>query len=160
MAKPFKVDLTVFFTKGAKTLIGNYKRLLTLGRGVSQDFAPKKKVGNRKPWLINTGETHDKGFDSRAGKLRLIIFPSGKKHSGKTRYKTKSGFKTGQSKKPPTYRSLFRWHNRGKSSYNGQNYSGLFGMLPLGSDFNKKMGREAMRQLKPQIVARLKATLK
>jgi len=160
MARPIKLDLTRFFIREGKTIIRSYKRLLTQGRGVSQDFAPKKKVSNRKPWLINTGETREKGFASKASKHRLLIYPSGKKHSGQTRYRTKSGYKTGQAKKSPTYRSLFRWHNRGKSSYNNQSYSGLFMKLPLGSQFPARMNTEVMRQLKPQIVARLKATLK
>ena len=129
-----------------------YKRLLTSGHGILNDDAPKKEKNNRKPWLINTGETRQKGIERRNGKLSMTVYASTKKHSGRTRYITKAGkVRTGQAKHRPTYRQLFEYHNQGRSSASGDQYSGIFNLLPLGSDFPDRLRREVALQINREL---------
>jgi len=157
------LDLTKFFRKEAPKIIGSYKRLMTMKRGILQDAAPPnapatiRKKG-KDHWLVDTGETKSKGFDYRVSSTRLLIFGSGRRHSGRyTQMLVPEGSKRvrGQSRiptrkvirqrpgTPPTYRQIFRWHNK-------QGYSGIFGQLPKGSRFYKRMWVEAHAQIKSQ----------
>lgn len=150
-------NLSAFWTKESKNIIKSYKNLMTQGRGVLQDDAPRKQKNNRKPWLVNTGETRDKGFDSKHNRLRLLVFASGREHSGKTRWITKNGkVRTGQAKSKPTHRQIFRWHNKGISSASGETYSGVFGQLPVGSKFEDRLRAEVSRQTKREILRGLR----
>ena len=133
-----KLDFRVFFAREArKNIIPSYKRLITVGRGVEQDNAPTKKKPNRRKWMNATGELRGKGFSFFASKDRLLIFPTKGKHAG--------------GEKPPSYRELFTWHNQGYSSHDGQRYSGIFGKLPVGSQFPKRFKEEAMRQINKKV---------
>ena len=91
-------NFSTFFKKESKTAVTQYKRLLTLGRGVDNDDAPRKKKNNRKSWLINTGETRLKGIERKNDKFSMTIFASGKKHSGKTRWIARGKVRTGKAK--------------------------------------------------------------
>ena len=153
MAK-IKINLQRFFTNEARhAIIPAYKRLLTTGRGTKQDDAPTKKKKTGTNWLVSTGETRKKGFSFIAQPMRLLVFPSGLRHSGKRRYLTKRrGVQYGRSKNPPTYRQIFRWHKQGLSSYNGQRYSGVFGQLPVNSKTLERMDAEISIQVHDQIM--------
>lgn len=147
MAFKPKFDLRAFFDKESKTIRTEYKKLLSRGRGVLNDDAPRKKKNNRQPWLVNTGETRDHGIERKWNKHSATIFASGKKHSGRTRRITKAGkVKTGQSKNRPTYYQLYSWHNKGISSASSETYSGIFGQLPIRSNFEKRLKEEIRRQ--------------
>lgn len=173
MAKQIKLDFTRFFQQEAPRLIGHYKRLLTIKRGVMNDNAPpnapatiRKKGKNH--WLVDTGETKTHGFDFRVKPKRLLIFASGNRHSGRyTQMLVPEGSKRkrGQSRiptrrvirqrngTPPTYRQIFRWHNK-------EGYSGVFGALPLKSKFFKRMQADALRQVRAQLPDRYPKNIK
>ncbi|MCF7801088.1 MAG: hypothetical protein K9N34_03625 [Candidatus Marinimicrobia bacterium] len=174
MARPrITLDFTDFFRKEAPRLIGQYKRLLTVKRGIANDAAPPnaprtiRKKG-KDHWLVDTGETHDRGFDYRVQPKRLLIFASGKRHSGRyTQMLVPEGSKRqkGQSRipsrkvirqrpgTPPTYRQIFRWHNK-------KGYSGIFGKLPIKSAFYRRMQAEANRQTRDQFPKRYAGKIK
>lgn len=157
------VNLKVFFDKEAKTIIASYKSLLTKKQGVSLDPAPKnapatiRKKG-KDHWLVDTGETRREGFAFITQPTRMVIYASGKKHSGRyTQMLVPEGGKKKrgqwqiptrkvirQGKSKPTYRQIFRWHNQ-------KGYSGIFGKLPVGSGFPKRFVAEVVKQLRPQI---------
>jgi len=157
------VNLKVFFDKEAKGIIASYRRLLTMKQGVSLDPAPHnapatiRKKG-KDHWLVDTGETKREGFEFITTPNRLVIYASGKKHSGRyTQMLVPEGSQrkrgqwriptrkvTRQGKSRPTYRQIFRWHNQ-------KNYSGIFGKLPVGSKFPQRFVAEVVKQLRPQI---------
>jgi len=140
-----RFDFKKFFDREAVKIITAQKRMMSVGRGLVNDTAPKhKNRKNKKKWLVDTGETSDKGMTFASAKHRLLIFPSGKRHS--------------RGKNPPTYRQLYRWHNRGLNTKSP--YSGVLGGLPLKSAFPERFRKEAIRQLKPQIVKAIRAELK
>jgi len=159
MAK-VRLNFKKFFTKEAKqNIIGKpntsfptYKSLLNSKRGINLDHAPSNAKSTQKKkgkdhWLVSTGETMKTGFKFGAKPLKLIVFASGNKHSGKYLYK--GGSAVGKAKNPPTYRSLFRWHNQ-------EGYSGVFHKLPRGSQFFKRLAKEADRQVEKQLVKQTK----
>lgn len=139
MAK-IRLNFKPFFEREGKTIIRSYQKLMKQGEGVRLDKAPTKKRPNGKPWMIDTGELRSKGFMFTATRNNLVVQPS-------------EGFHSSSSK--PSYRDLFLWHNRGRSSYNGQKYSGVFGKLPLGSQFPQRFKKEFMRQAKKQLYREL-----
>ena len=128
-----KLDFRTFFNREGRTIITEYKKLITKGRGTEQDDAPDKVFPNGKPWLVNTGALRKDGFRFAASANRLIIFPSGAKHPGK-------------GKSRPIFRQLFRWHN----TANGR-YSGVFHKLPVQSAFLDRFQEEASRQLMKKV---------
>ena len=145
-------NLSAFFNKESKTASTQYKRLLSLGRGILNDDAPRKKKNNRKPWLVNTGETRQKGIERKNDKYSMTIYASAKKHSGRTRYITKKGeVRTGTSKNRPTYKQLFKYHNQGRSSASSETYSGIFNELPLNSAFPDRLKAEVYSQTQREI---------
>lgn len=153
-----RIDLSAFFNKESKNLVSSYKGLLTSGRGVRQDDAPRKMKDNRKPWLINTGDTRQNGIERKYTKSGMIVFASSKKHSGKTRWVRKDRtVGTGRSKRRPTYRQLFKWHNRGRSSALSESYSGIFNEFPANSKFGDRLEEEVMRQTKREVLRLVRA---
>ncbi|MBL4896304.1 MAG: hypothetical protein JKY75_05470 [Erythrobacter sp.] len=155
-----KLNFKIFFTKEAKkNIIGKpttsyptYASLLNSKRGINLDSAPRNKKSTIKTkgkdhWLVSTKETMKKGIKFGAQPLRLSVFASGKKHSGKYLYA--GGSKRGKSKNPPTYRSLFRWHNQ-------EHYSGIFNKLPRGSQFFKRLQKECDRQVERELKKQVK----
>ncbi|MDD5220151.1 MAG: hypothetical protein PHV11_06275 [Candidatus Bipolaricaulis sp.] len=148
-----KLDLTAFFQREARTIISRYKSLITQKRGVAMDDAPHNKPSTVKRkrkdhWMVDTGELNRSGFDFRVRPTELLIFASGKRHSGKRSYMTKAGKRISYSNSHPTYRQLFKWHNQ-------KGYSGVFGKLPTGSQFPKRLVTEIVAQLRPQMVTQL-----
>ncbi len=136
----FKLKLKPFFTKEGKNLIRQYQRLITIGRGITNDSAPHNKPSTIKKkgkdaWLQNTGDTKRSGFKMRATDNRLIVFASGQKHS------------SGRA----TYRQIFEFPRVG----NKTTYSGVFGQLPVDSKMPERFGKEVHRQFE----AHLKKTL-
>ena len=155
MAK-VRLNFKRFFTNEAKkNIIGSptttyptYKSLMNTKRGINLDHAPKNAKSTQKKkgkdhWLVSTGETMRTGFKFGAKPLKLIVFASGKKHSG--RYLYNGGRGVGKAKNPPTIRQLFRWHNQ-------EEYSGVFNKLPRGSQFFKRLAKEADRQVEKQLI--------
>lgn len=143
-----KIKLKRFLEKEAGIIITTYKRLLSVKRGHRNDNAPSnaKKTIIRKGknhWMVATGETKKKGFDSKvskrgSGRYNLMVFASGKKHSGKYVY----GGSVLQGKSKPTYRSIFRWNNTADGRY-----SGVFGdKLPVNSKFPERLSKEVGKQ--------------
>jgi hypothetical protein len=159
MAK-VRLNFKKFFTKEAKkNIIGSpttsyptYKSLMNTKRGINLDHAPSNALSTQKKkgkdhWLVSTGETMKTGFKFGAKPLKLIVFASGKKHSGKYLYG--GGSRVGKAKNPPTIRQLFRWHNQ-------QEYSGVFHKLPRGSQFFKRLAKEADKQVTKQLMKQVK----
>jgi hypothetical protein len=145
MAK-FKLNLKSFFAKEGNTIVKSYKRLLSTKRGVENDSAPPNAASTVKKkgfshWLQDTGETKKEGFKSKTTSSRLLIFASGKRHSGKY---TSGGKRKTRSGSKPTYRELFEYHNKDR-------YSGVFGQLPVGSNTIKKLDKEVTKQLNEYI---------
>lgn len=138
----FKIDLKKFFIfEATKNIIPSYKRLMTRGKGVKMDNAPKKKKGGG-VWMVDTGETRDNGFLHSVKKTSLLIFANPAKHSGKT----SRGY---QQKSPPRYDQIFGWHNANR-------YSGVFRMLPVGSKFPDRLVKEVGNQVFKQIGSKFK----
>ena len=162
-----RIDLRKFFTREAKrNIIGNpntsfptYKSLLNKRMGIKLDSAPDNdekysKLKGKNHWLVRTGETMNKGFQFKVGKRDLLIFASKKTHSGKGFRMTKSrGRVNTKAKNPPTYEKIFQWHNK-------KNYSGVFGQLPIGSKFPKRLIAEVGKQILPNITKGIKRVYK
>ena len=131
--KKLKLNLKTILIKEAKNLITQYKRLLSSGRGVLHDDSPKKKSGKGK-WLIDTGETKNKGFAFTARNKSFTIYALPTKHS----------------KSKATYRQIFGWHNM------AQGWSGVFNRLPQGSKMPERVVEEAGRQVYRWIKSNIK----
>ena len=132
--KKFEPKLKLFLNKEGKNLISVYKRFLSVGKGILNDSSPTKKSGKGK-WLIDTGETKEKGFAHKATNISLTVYALNKKHSGRD----SRGYK---KKNPPTYAQIFNWHNQ------SQGWSGIFGnKLPVGSEFPRRLVTEVGRQV-------------
>lgn len=141
----FKLDLKKFFLNEGKIIVKSLKRLISVKQGVKLDRAPSNKGATIKKkgfdhWLLSTGELKRLGIKFKATKDYLLIFASGKRHSGKI--KTKGGIKkkTGYI---PTHRELINWHT--------ENYSGLFGELPANTKTFDRMEKELTKQLKEHL---------
>ncbi len=146
-----KLNFKKFFKHEAdRNIIGTpstpfptYKSLMKRKQGVKLDKAPNNKISTimkkgKDHWMVDTGNLMKKGFKRKATSHRLLIYASGSKHSGQFTYS--GGTKKGRAKKPPTYRTLFRWHNM-------DGYSGVFNKLPVGSQFYKRMEKDYYKQL-------------
>ena len=131
----FKLDMLPFFTIEAPKIIRSYKNLLNKKQGVRLDQAPSNKASTIKKkgkdhWFKDSGKTIQKGFDSIANKLKLVIFASKNRHTKARR------------KDPPTYEKLFQYHNTANNRY-----SGVFGSLPVGSKTLQRMNKEMTKQV-------------
>jgi len=149
-----KLDFTIFFRAESKKIIASYKKLITTRRGVLNDDAPHnaKSTQLRKGkdhWLVDTGETKQRGFKSLVRKTRLLIYASGERHSPRRSKNPRIGT---IAKPAPSYRQLFRWHGHGSKN---KEYSGIFVKLPRESQFPRRFVMEGIRQLKPQIFKEL-----
>lgn len=146
-----KINLKKFFrVEAIKNIIGKpntqfptYKSLLNKKKGIRLDSAPNNKEATRKAkgknhWLVNTGNTMNKGFKFDAKPKSLRVFASKEKHS---------------LNKKVTYEQIFKWHNADR-------YSGIFQKLPVGSKFPERLVREVGKQIGPQMVKYLRKGLK
>lgn len=147
----FKLNLREFFIKEAAILVKSYKSLMSQGRGVKMDAAPSNAASTIKSkgknlWLVNTGETKNRGFESDATENSMTVEASGKRHSGNYLYKGKKKRHTGAN---PTYEELFEFHNQ-------KNYSGIFGdKLPVGSQLPKRLEKEVKKQIDEFLKAKI-----
>ncbi len=164
MAKlKIKLDFKKFFIKESKNLIKYYKLFMKKKQGLNYDDAPSNKPSTVKKkgkdhWLVDTGETMQKGFKYRAKRLGMLVFASGQKHSGRSTYiKRKDGKPAGKkinkSKNPPRLRQIFEWHNK-------KNYSGVFGELPKGSAMHARFDKEANKQVQVAIEKAMRDSVK
>lgn len=158
-----KVRLRPFFEREAKTLTREYKKLITTRKGVSLDKAPNNAAATIKQkgfnhWLVNTGETKNKGFRHKAHNKGFKVFANPAKHSGRYLYvKHKNGepvetvIKRSKNSKA-TYEDIFDWNNQ-------KNYSGVFEFLPVGSRMPQRLDKELAKQIQPQIANIVKKTI-
>lgn len=175
MAKRINLNLKKFFNREGRLLRGQYKRLLTIKRGRANDDAPNNELSTvirkgKDHWLVDTGETKDKGIGLTASRNSLRIYAKDSKHSGDRTYMGVKGGHKGRKKgvirkknekrtvnygKGPKYSELYKWHNMGgdpSAKFNHtERYSGIFVRWPIGSKFPKRMGAEVKRQLRKQI---------
>jgi hypothetical protein len=147
------INLKKFFKKEIKkNILGTYKTpyptyrsLMRMKKGVRLDHAPHNAPSTIKKkgfdhWMVETGELAKDGFEYSTKPLAMLIVASHKKHSSKY-------------KNPPSYHSLFYWHNQ-------HGYSGIFERLPVGSQFPKRLEKEVLRQMKKALVKQAKSIKK
>jgi hypothetical protein len=137
--KGFKLNLTALFIQEAKNLISAYKSLLTRKIGTRGDQAPPNKPSTVKRkgkshWMVDTGNTKNKGFLSDPQKTSLTIFASQQRHRNRD----------------ISYEKLFLLHNTARGRY-----SGVFGQAPVGSKIFERMDKEINRQVQRFIEKRL-----
>lgn len=152
----FKLKLKNFFIKESKTLIKSYKGLISKKKGVAMDRAPSNKPSTVKKkgkdhWLVDTGETKERGFAFQATDTKMRVFAPDEKHSGRSTYITRrggqpTGKKIYKSMNPPTYLQLFAWHNTA-----GGRYSGVFQKVPVGSLLFDRLDTEIEKQFNSYI---------
>jgi hypothetical protein len=138
--KGFKLNLTALFIQEAKNLISAYKSLLTRRIGTRGDQAPPNKPSTIKRkgkshWMVDTGNTKNKGFLSEVTRKTLTIFAS------KQRHKNRSDV---------SYEKLFLLHNTARGRY-----SGVFGQAPRGSKIFQRVDKEINKQVQRFIEKRL-----
>jgi len=147
MAERFAINMQPILEQEAKKLVSTYRKLLTKKQGIKKDPAPHNKPATiarkgKDHWLVDTGETKNKGFLFRAGSNYIIVTASNALHSGKYTYmgvpEGHIGQKKGvhrphtqkrimQGKKRIPYKRIFSYHNK-------QGYSGIFQKWPVGSN--------------------------
>jgi len=152
----FKLNMKPFFQKESINIIKAYKNLIARRQGVRLDDAPNNapstaKSKGKNHWLVNTGETKNRGFAKTITRLVLIIFASKDKHSG--RYYADG--KKHKRKNPPSYEKIFEWHNTA-----GGRYSGVFQELPAGSQTLNKMEKDIVKQFNKHIAKKLPKRVK
>ena len=174
-----KLNLQPFFHKEARLLRGQYRRLLTLKKGIRNDTAPRNKPSTilskgADHWLINTGETRDKGIGFSRTRTGMSVYAKYAKHSGNRVYMGVKGGHKGQKRgvhrprdqrrivnssaqaTPPSYTDLFIWHNKGgdrTAMYNRtERYSGIFQKWPVGSKFPDRLANAVRGQIKEHII--------
>jgi len=138
--KGFRLNLMQFFLQEAKTLISQYKSLLTRRLGVGRDTAPRNKPSTIKRkgfdhWLVDSGDTKRKGFLSTVTRLTMRVFASKQRH---------------KNRGDVSYEKLFELHNTA-----GDRYSGIFGSVPYGSKIFIRMDKEIVKQTNKFIAKRL-----
>ena len=131
----FQLDLRLFFSQATKTLIASYKNLLSKRQGVRLDDAPQNANSTiarkgKDHWLVETGETKNRGFLSRFTKTMMEVFASPQRHSGKTVGGT-------TRKNAPSYEKIFGMWNTA-----GGRYSGIFGQVPANSRLFQRLDKE------------------
>ena len=136
----FKLNLTQLFTQEAKNIISSYKSLLSRRLGTRLDQAPSNKPSTIKrkgfdKWMVDSGNTKDKGFLSKVTKITMSIFASKQRHTNRSDI---------------SYEKLFQLHNTASGRY-----SGVFGQAPVESKIFERMDREINRQVQKFITKRL-----
>jgi hypothetical protein len=170
-----QLKLKPFFKRESILLRGQYRRLLTLKKGIRNDTAPSNELSTilskgADHWLINTGETREKGIGYKAFRSGMKVYAMKNRHSGNRVYMGVKGGHKGRKRgvhrprdekrivnygKGPPYHDLYTWHNKGgdpTAMYNGtERYSGIFQKWPVGSKFPDRLGMAVRKEVKKHL---------